>query len=271
MDDNGQIQIDIIEYLKALLAQWWIILLAGILGGALCLGYTFFFITPMYKASCTMYAVNSLSVGSAKVSISSSDISTSKSLIATYSVIAKSRLTLEEVIRRANLPYSAGTLSGMISASSVDNTEILRITITNPDPEMACKIANTIAEVLPEKITKIIKASSVEIVDLAVVPKNSSSPDYKRNTMLGVLVGVVLSAAVILLDQFILNDTIESDEWVRNTFKDVAPVVGVLPYSGRGSRGKYGYSSSKYGYGYGYEYSSDESKRAGEEKTGDKK
>lgn len=260
MDENGQIQIDLIEYAKSLLAQWWIIVLSAVLGGALLFCFTFFFITPQYQASCTMYAVNSLSLGSARVSLTSSDISTSKSLIATYSVIAKSRLTLEDVIQRADLPYTATQLNKMISASSVDNTEILRITVTCPDPEMACRIANTIAEVLPEKITKIIKASSVEIVDLAVVPKNPSSPDYRRNTLIGVLIGIVLSAAIILLDQFILNDTIESDEWVRNTFKDVAPVIGVLPFAGGGSRKKYGYGSH---YEYGYEYSAKEAEPAG--------
>ena len=255
-NDTNEIQIDLLEYCKALLAQWWMLLLSAIVGGALFLGYTWFMVEPTYQASCTMYAVNSVTLGSARVSISSADISATRSLLTTYGVILKSRLTLEEVIEKAGVNYSTGKLSSMIASSAVSNTEILQITVTSTDPTEACLIANTIAEVLPEKITKIVKASSVEIVDLAVVPSKAADPDYMKNTAIGALLGLILCAAAILLFQFLLNDTIESEDWVRDTFKDVAPVIGRIPLSGDAKADKYGY-----GYDYGYNYSSEETKK----------
>ena len=107
-----------------------------------------------------MYVNNSsISVGSTQVNLS--DLTAAQSLVETYMVILKTRGTLEEVIKEANLPYDYEQLSGMIEAGAVNSTEVFSISVTSASPEEAEKIANTIAELLPNRIADIVEGSSV--------------------------------------------------------------------------------------------------------------
>ena len=106
--------------------------------------------------------------------ISSGDLSAASGLIDTYSVILTSRNTLESVIDKAELPYSYEELKPMISAGSVNNTGVLRITTTNDSPAVATAITNALTDVVAERIVSIVEGSSVEVVDYAVVPASKS-------------------------------------------------------------------------------------------------
>lgn len=176
------------------------IVLVTLLCGALAFGYTFFLVTPLYKATAMMYVNNSaISVGSAKVSISAGDLAASQSLVDTYTVILKTRGTLNEVISRTGVPYSYQQLTKMVQAEAVNSTEVFSIDVTSPDPQEAELIANAIADILPDRIADIVEGSSVKIVDYAIVPAEIASPSYTRNTALGMLAGLVAIAAIICL------------------------------------------------------------------------
>ena len=76
-------EIDLLRLAGALWKKLWLIVLVTLLCGALAFGYTFFLVTPLYKATAMMYVNNSaISVGSAKVSISAGDLAASQSLVA---------------------------------------------------------------------------------------------------------------------------------------------------------------------------------------------
>lgn len=249
MERKDETVIDIWKILQLLLKRLWIILLVSVIGAAAAFFYTHKFITPQYRASADLYVNGSTSIAGMELSVSSGTIQTARSLIPTYSVILKSRLTLEEVINRLDLPYSYGALSGRVSAASVGETEILRITVTSSDPEEARLIANTIVDVLPEKISKIVHGSSVEVVDLAVTPGAPFSPSYSSNVTKGFIVGLVLSALAVILLEYFLHDSIEDTEWLKNEFGEKVPVLAAIPdANAKHKKGSYG----KYGKYYGY-------------------
>lgn len=242
-------EIDLLQVISALLKRWWILVLSAILCAAAAFGITVFCIPPLYQSSVLMYVNNtSISVGGSSISISSGELSAAKTLVNTYRVILNTRLTLEEVIQEADLPYSYGELSSMITSSAVNDTEIFRITVTSHDSEEACRIANTIAEVLPDKISDVVEGSSVRLVDRAVVANSPSSPSYSKNAALGLLLGLVLSAGIIILKEF-LDDAIRSEDWLTQTFGDTIPLLSVVPDINDKGRQKYG-KYSRYGYGY---------------------
>ena len=185
-------EIDLLRLAGALWKKLWLIVLVTLLCGALAFGYTFFLVTPLYKATAMMYVNNSaISVGSAKVSISAGDLAASQSLVDTYTVILKTRGTLNEVISRTGVPYSYQQLTKMVQAEAVNSTEVFSIDVTSPDPQEAELIANAIADILPDRIADIVEGSSVKIVDYAIVPAEIASPSYTRNTALGMLAGLV--------------------------------------------------------------------------------
>ncbi|MGN1095784.1 MAG: hypothetical protein ACI4QR_05300, partial [Eubacteriales bacterium] len=56
--------------------------------------------------------------------------------------------------------------------------------------------------------------------------------------------------AIVIVDVFV-NDRIQSDDWLRGSFKDDVPVLTVIPDMTAKHGGKYGYGYGKYGkYGY---------------------
>ena len=246
-------QIDLMAILGELLHKLWLIIIFAVIGGVIACSYASFYITPMYRASALFY-VNSdaISVGSTRVNVSSGDLSTATRLIQTYSVIIKTRSMLNEVIERGNLPYSTGQLSGMISAGSVNGTEVFSISVTNSDPAQAAAIANLVADVLPDKIAEIIEGSSVRIVDYAVIPGGKISPDIPSYTMKGVLYGLVAACALIVLRYIFFDYKIHSEDYLMQTYGSV-PLLAVIPDITDSRSGSYSY--------YAYEAPRSRSKR----------
>lgn len=250
MNTNSEyIQIDMIRIAEAILRRIWMVLIAMVVCGSLMLTYAAFYVTPQYQASVLMYVNNSsFSVGATSFSISASEINAAKSLVETYLVILKTRLTLNEVIRLGDLERSYGELRDMISAASVNETEVFSVTVTSPDPYEAEHIANTIGQVLPDKIAGIVEGSSVRIVDYAVVPSARVSPSLKKYTVVGIALGMLASCAMIAIRE-IVDDRIRSEQYLLDTFKEI-PLLAVIPdMLDAKPKGRYGYS--KY-YRYGY-------------------
>lgn len=236
--------VDLLHVVKFVWKRAWIILLVGILIGAVCYSYATYGITPTYSSSIKLYVNNSSisSVADAAFSISSSQLTAAQALVRTYSEILNSRSTLVRVQEAAGVDYSWGQLSGMISCTSANNTEIMRVTVTCTDPYEASKIANTIAEVLPERIDEIIEGATMEVVDSAVPSLSKVAPSVTKYTALGLLVGMVL-AAVVLVVLALLDDTIHDEEYILRTYE--YPILGKVPDLLNVSGKSYGYYSQK--------------------------
>ena len=231
-------EIDLLQLAAALWHRAWAIFLVMLIGGAIAFGVTQFLITPIYSSSAMLYVNNSsVSLGNTKVSITSGDLSAQEGLIDTYSVILKSRNTLEAVIKEGQLPYSYEELSKHISAGSVNNTGVLEITVTDKDPFRAADITNIIVDILPKRITTIVEGSSVEVVDRAVVKMSPVSPNVMKNTVIGLMIGFLLSAGVIVLRE-LPDTTIRSEEMLLEKMPDI-PILAVVPDLTASSSGGY--------------------------------
>ena len=237
--NDTEMVIDLMQLAKALWHRAWAIILAMILFGGAAFSYAYFLVTPLYQASALLYVNNSsLSVGSTEVDLS--DLSAAQSLVSTYIVILKTRTTLEQVIDEADLPYSYETLSGMIEAGAVNSTEVFSIEVTSPSPQEAEKIANTIARMLPDRISEIIDGSSARIVDYAVVPSRKASPSLSRYTLIGALLGALVSGGIIVL-RVLFDEQIRDEDYIRETYD--LPILAAVPdLTARSSGGSYYYS-----------------------------
>ncbi|MBR3300644.1 MAG: hypothetical protein IKI68_04065 [Clostridia bacterium] len=237
--------IDIVHIFKCLWKRVWIIAIVSLLIAAISFSYAFFFVSPKYSSSVKLYVNNnSVSLGANKISISSADISASQSLTKTCIVILESRSTLEMIMEKANVRYTTKQLSAMITADSVNNTEVMKVTVTCEDPEEACNIANAIADVLPDRIFEIIEGSSMKVVDSAIINSGKVSPSFAQYTILGFIIGFVLSVGtIIVIDS--LDDTIHDDDYIVNRYN--CPLLGkVQNLNASGSK------SYKYNYNYYY-------------------
>lgn len=224
---NSYYEINLLQIFHALWHRLWAIILAAILAGGTAFAITAFAVTPRYEAEVLMYVNNSsFSLGSTSFSITSSELTAAQSLVDTYIVILKSRTTLNDVIRKAGLRYSYKELSEMIDSQAVNNTEVFSMKVTSDSPREAELIANTIAEILPDKIADIVDGSSVRIVDYAVMPTEKASPNITLFTLIGVLIGMVV-AGMILIIREMMDTQIHDEEYLIQTYN--LPVLAVVP------------------------------------------
>ena len=242
--------IDLLRLLKAFWHRAWLIVIAAVICGAAGFSYARTFIAPTYQSSATMYVNNgSFALGGATFSVS--DFASSKALVDRYVVFIKTRMMLNEVIERANLNMSYGALVGKVSAASINDTEMFTITVTDSDPERATLIANTIADVLPERVEEIMNQSSMKVVDYAIVPSGRTGPNVTRYATIGILVGVIIACAIIVVLE-LLDDRIHDDQYLIQNY--ALPVLASIPDYSSGSRRGYYYKRRGYGYKYGYGY-----------------
>lgn len=239
--------IDLIAIAKALWKNILAIALAAVLVGFIAFANTAFRMTPQYQAKTSLY-VNSSSfrLGSSNYSVSASELS-SQSLVNIYLYILQSRTTMEEVIAAADLNYTPEALLGTISARGISGTSAIEISVTCGSPSEAELIANTIAKVLPERISDIVEGSSVRVVDYAIIPSQRSGPNIVGNTSQGLLIGAAVGAAVVVaitLLQQMSNQTLKSADDLRAMYPDIM-VLAMIPDMSVSEK-KNGYYSSYY-------------------------
>ncbi|MBQ4566173.1 MAG: polysaccharide biosynthesis tyrosine autokinase [Oscillospiraceae bacterium] len=219
-----------IEFRRLALAVWakkWLILLVTLLSALVSFFGTHFLITREYESGAMFYVNNStISVGDAALSISSGDISASKSLVDSYIVILHTRETLEAVIDYAGVELRYEDLDDMVTAASVNSTEIFQIIVTDTDPYRAEKLANAIAQVLPQRIDQIIDGSTAKIVDAAVLPTKASYPSKLQNTAIGLLLGAAVTVSIIVLRE-LFDNSLRSEESIGELCR--YPILASVP------------------------------------------
>ena len=243
---SNETEIDLSRMMGALVSKAWLLgIVAVVCAIATFLG-TMFFITPTYKSTAKFYVNNSSwsSLGDVALdSISSGDITAARGLVKTYIVILNTRETLNDVIDYAGVNLTYGQLKGMITAQAVDDTEVFQVVVTSPDPAEAEKVATAIGYILPNRIKDIIDGTSAKVVEAAVVAASPSSPNYTKNTLIGCLAGLLLTAALIILRE-LLDITVRTEEDVTASCSH--PVLASVPDMENRPKGHH-YGYGKYG------------------------
>lgn len=221
------IEIDILRLVKAVWQKIWAVILAAVIFGGATFGFTYVFIEPTYEARTLLYVNNSnFSVGNTSFNISTSSLSAAHELVNTYIVILKARTSLNEIIEHAELDRSYLELQNMISAAPVNSTEIFEVVVTSTDPAESEKIANAIATLLPKRIAEIVDGSSVRVVDYAIVPTTRSGPSYTRNTFIGMIIGILISVAIIVFRE-LFDVFVREEQYLSQTYP--YPILAAIP------------------------------------------
>ena len=244
MKKNSQeIEIDLQRLFQCLLSRAWLVCIVAVLCAAMAFGWTLFFVTPQYESSVMFYVNNSnIDLSSANLSLSAADISASRGLVDVYIVILKTRETMLDVIDYAGVEMSPNQLMNTVTAESVNQTEVFRVTVTYEDPATAEKLADAISYILPKRISNIVEGTSAKIVDTAVMPVSPSSPSYTKNTLLGFVIGALLVAVFIAVRE-LMSITIRNEEDSTQVCK--YPLLASVPDMELVSKGGYYYGYGK--------------------------
>lgn len=201
-----EIEIDIREVFYLIQTHIFLILGIGLLMAALAGVGTKSLITPQYTSTSKLYIAGKNTVVS-----SLADLQLGTQLTKDYAELVQSRPVVEDVIKQLNLDMEYRELLGITTISNTTDTRILVISIRHPSPEMAKKIVDKFAEITSKKISEIMDVSEPKIVEKGYVEAVPSSPNLKRNILLGGMIGVFLTIFILVV-RYILDDNIKTQE-----------------------------------------------------------
>ena len=233
--ENDEIVIDLWQIGYVLWKQIIWILLAAVLCADIGFAAAAFVIPPTYSASADMIVNNKQNEATQTGDVTTSDLNASSTLVSTYSVILKSHTVLGQVIDQLGLPYSYDQLAGMISVSTVNNTQVMRITVKCGDSRTALDIVSKLVEIAPGVIIDKAEVGSVKTVDEPWTSGKIVAPNKKKYALAGFAAGFIVMCALFILRE-LLNNTYKTE---ADIVKDLGlPVLGVIPLEEGGVVGR---------------------------------
>lgn len=219
--NDDEMEIDLKALFLLLKRKILIIIGAAAAGIVLMAGYTLLLVTPQYSATSMLYVLTT------STSITSlADIQLGTQLTSDYTILMKTHPVIDTVIANLGLNLSYQQLVDKVSISNPTDTRILKITVTDPVPETAQKIANELASVTMEQMAKVMKTDEPSVAEEAQLPKEPVSPSLKKNVMLGAFAGIVIAAGIIIV-LYLLNDKIHTEEDIEKYLN--ITTLGVIP------------------------------------------
>ncbi len=213
------------KVLRVVLGKLWLIAIISVAVAVVMAVVTVYLISPVYSSTAKFYVQNDSS--GINDSLTSQDLSAAKSLVDTYIVMIKTDTVLKEVAEVADVDYTPEKLSKMMTAGAINNTEVFYITISSTDRQEALDIIEAIVDIVPVKISDFIKGSSVAIVQEPELADEPDSPSVVLNTILGFLMGFVVSFAVIVIRE-ITDTRVVTEDDIKSLF-DKYTVIGQIP------------------------------------------
>lgn len=219
--------------LKELLSLFWskifqIIVIVLITAGVGII-YTYGFTTPKYSSATTLVLTGSeQSTGKDSTnSITTTDVTLNSKLVSTYSELVKSSKVLRQVISNLNIDVNEEELRKNITVKSVEDTEVIRITVTNENAAYSAKIANEIAKIFSNMVSEIYNINNIYIVDEAEVSDEPSNIHHSKDIVIFAFIGMAIAVMYVLIANM-LDTTIKTPEDVE---KGVGlPVLVTIPY-----------------------------------------
>lgn len=222
--ENQAVEIDVFAMLKTLWKRKFSIVLVALVFAIAAFGYSAFLAKKEYQSTSRIYVVSRQNQDNN--ALTNSDLQAGSYLVKDYREIILSQNVLSQAIEELKLDMTPVELSKKISVSVPTDTRILSITAKDGDPKEAARIANGLRNVAAEKIISVTKVSDVTTLDEAEVPQSPSSPNIRRNVLLGFIAGAGLMVVLMVVVE-VLDDRVKRPEDVEELMG--LTLLGVVP------------------------------------------
>ena len=224
MKEQNMMEIDVFQLLKILWKRKFLIALVAIVTGVVAFAYSSFIVKPEYTSTTRIYVVNR-NQGD-KPGLTNQDLQAGSYLVKDYREIILSQDVLEKVATDLQLELPPKGLASKIKVTVPADTRIVSISVTDRAPEEASRIANSLREVAAQKIISVTRVSDVTTLEEARPATSPSSPNIRRNTMIGLLAGAVVMIVTVLLIE-LLDTRVKRPEDVEDVMQ--IALLGVVP------------------------------------------
>ena len=222
--ENQAVEIDVFAMLKTLWKRKFSIVLVALVFAIAAFGYSAFLAKKEYQSTSRIYVVSRQNQDNN--ALTNSDLQAGSYLVKDYREIILSQNVLTQAIEELKLDLTPAELSKKISVSVPTDTRILSITAKDGDPKEAARIANGLRNVAAEKIISVTKVSDVTTLDEAEVPQSPSSPNIRRNVLLGFIAGAGLMVVLLVVLE-VLDDRVKRPEDVEELMG--LTLLGIVP------------------------------------------
>ncbi|MFR7864576.1 MAG: Wzz/FepE/Etk N-terminal domain-containing protein, partial [Streptococcus salivarius] len=158
--------------------------------------------------------------------LSAQDLQAGTYLVNDYKEIITSNDVLSEVIKDEKLNLSEAELSKMVSVNIPTDTRLISISVKAKTGQDAQVLANKVREVASKKIKTVTKVEDVTTLEEAKLPSSPSSPNIKRNVLLGAILGGFVAIVAVLVRE-VLDDRIRRPEDVEDVLE--MTLLGIVP------------------------------------------
>ncbi|MEK8126953.1 Wzz/FepE/Etk N-terminal domain-containing protein [Paenibacillus filicis] len=206
--------------MRILKKRLWIVLLVVVIATITTAVFNKYNYRPVYQAS-TKVIVNKTveleQLGKEQMDLGS--MAYSIRLIDTYKEIIRTPAIMEKVVQRyPDLRLSPGELSQIINVQSINNTQVMTISVRDLSYERAMQVANAVTAVFQTEIPKIMKVNNIEILHNAEAKENPMPINEKSNlyVFISAFVALIFALGVVLLLEF-MDDTLKSEYDITQT------------------------------------------------------
>ena len=219
--EANMIEIDVLSLLRTIWRKKFLILLTAILTTGLAFAYSAFLATPQYDSTTRLYVVTQSSDNVA--GITNQDLQAGSFLVKDYKEIILSQDVLKNVTTTLGI---TDDIKEKITVNIPVDTRILSISVRDSDPNQAATIANTLRDEAAKKIIEVTKVSDVTTLEAALPAEKPSTPQTKRNLVLGFIVGAFLATALVLVLE-VLDDRVKRPQDIEEGLG--MTLLGVVP------------------------------------------
>ncbi|HEM4343219.1 TPA: capsular biosynthesis protein CpsC [Streptococcus suis] len=217
------IEIDVLFLLKTIWRKRFLILLTAVLTAGLAFVYSSFLVTPQYDSTTRIYVVSqNVEAGAG---LTNQELQAGTYLAKDYREIILSQDVLTQVATELNLKES---LKEKISVSIPVDTRIVSISVRDADPNEAARIANSLRTFAVQKVVEVTKVSNVTTLEEAVPAEEPTTPNTKRNILLGLLAGGILATGLVLVME-VLDDRVKRPQDIEEVMG--LTLLGIVPDS----------------------------------------
>lgn len=187
---------------------------------------SFFILQPKYESSTSIIIGKETGEQTTQ-----SDVMMFQSLMKTYVQIAQSDSTAKIAAKKVGEDVDYKDLQEITKVQDQTGTQVLTISVTDKDPQVAAKEVNEIADAFIQESARLLPTGTVNIMDKGVVPEYPVKPNKKLNLAIGFLLGIVASVGFSFVIEF-LDRTIKTEKDIERYLE--LPIMGIIPKHGAG-------------------------------------
>ena len=215
---------DVLVFLGFLQKRVKLLIFGLLLGAVAGWALSTFVIHPKYTSYVDLYITNNKK--SETDSVEYNDINAAQKLASTYVVILQSNKVTQSVLTKLNTQMTGQELLDVTKFTSIQNTEVLRISVETKDPQLTKDICDAYMYTAQNALDSVVGAGAVKVISEPLLPDKPSSPSIPKFTAIGAFLGFMLMVGLSFLSMK-LNRPISDEKMLREQYS--IPVLGSVP------------------------------------------